>query len=75
MGLVTRDPATGMRYNPTHWTETGETPNPNGCRWCGHDRRLHCQMWRASARWHKWTEPTNAQRLARMRARHTPTGA
>lgn len=27
------------------------------------------QRWTQAAGWHPWTEPTDAQRLARMRAR------
>lgn len=67
--LVTRDPSTGLRYSPTHWTNTGEIPDPDGCRWCGHEQRSHAQLWKPSVGWHQWTQPTGEQRLARMRAR------
>lgn len=45
------------------------TTNPASCRHCPHDKREHMQRWTAEAGWHHWTEPTDAQRLARMRAR------
>jgi hypothetical protein len=67
--LVTIDQATGLRYSPTHWTKTGETPTPDGCRWCGIPQYGHYLRYRASASWHQWTKPTDAQRLARMKAR------
>jgi len=43
--------------------------NPNGCRFCGIDQRDHMQRWSKSIGWHQWDQPTNAQILARMRAR------
>lgn len=67
--LVTRDLATGLRYTPTMWTQTGQSPSPDGCRWCGHERRGHATAWKPSAGMHKWVAPTSAQRLARMKAR------
>jgi hypothetical protein len=73
--LVTRNPATGMRCTPSHWTQSGQIPTPDGCRWCGHDRRGHAQSWKPSAGWHKWTAPTDAQRLARMKARRAARNA
>lgn len=42
---------------------------PNACRHCGVAEREHYQRWTAEAQWHGWTAPTDAQRLARMRAR------
>ncbi|MFJ7998970.1 hypothetical protein ACIQ7D_17740 [Streptomyces sp. NPDC096310] len=44
-------------------------PSPFGCRWCGIARRSHGRQWIASQGWHAWEQPTNAQILARMRAR------
>lgn len=67
--LVSRDLATGLRYTPTHWTQTGEIPSPDGCRWCGISERSHGQSWAASKKWHSYAPPTAAQRLARMKAR------
>jgi hypothetical protein len=67
--LVTRDPATGLRCTPTTWTQTGQPPPPDGCRWCGHERRGHATAWKPSVGMHKWAAPTGAQRLARMKAR------
>jgi hypothetical protein len=67
--LVTRDPVTGLRYTPTHWTNTGEIPTPDGCRWCGIPQYGHLRRYRDSVGWHQWAQPTVAQRLARMKAR------
>jgi hypothetical protein len=44
-------------------------PNPSGCRWCGVDEREHASRWVRSVGQHLWSAPTEAQRLARMRAR------
>lgn len=44
-------------------------PNPDGCRWCGTARSTHGRRFVASHGVHAWEQPTNAQRLARMRAR------
>jgi len=46
-----------------------EAPNPNGCRWCGEDQGRHGRRYARSVGMHSWTEPTRAQRLARMLAR------
>ena len=67
--LVTRDPATGLRCTPTAWTQAGQPPSPDGCRWCGHEKRGHATAWKPSIGMHKWVAPTSAQRLARMKAR------
>jgi hypothetical protein len=45
------------------------TPEPSGCRWCGHNEREHAQRWTPVVKWHRWVEPTPAQRKARMLAR------
>ncbi|RKN61908.1 hypothetical protein D7231_32065 [Streptomyces klenkii] len=42
---------------------------PSGCRWCGIPKRPHARRWTAAAGWHAWQAPTDAQILARMRAR------
>lgn len=42
---------------------------PNGCRWCGVDYQVHCQRAHVDVGIHGWVAPTDAQRLARMRAR------
>ncbi len=44
-------------------------PNPDGCRWCGISQRAHARQWTAEAGWHQWTQPTQDQIKARMRAR------
>jgi hypothetical protein len=71
MSLVTRDPATGLRYSPSYWTQTRQVPPPNGCRYCGFEQRQHPTMWKPSVGWHRWIAPTDAQRLSRMKARRT----
>jgi hypothetical protein len=47
---------------------------PNGCRHCGIPQREHATQHTAGGA-HGWTEPTNAQRLARMRNRRAKAGA
>lgn len=68
MPLVTRDPATGLRRNPIRYRD-GHPPVPSGCRWCGADEYGHAQRWKPGHGWHTWEQPTDAQTLARMRAR------
>ncbi|MFE3378798.1 hypothetical protein [Streptomyces anulatus] len=60
--LVTRDPGTGLRRGPVRWPD-GTPPPPYGCRRCGHSAAGH--GWGS----HAWERPTNAQILARMKAR------
>jgi len=68
MSLVTRDPATGLRRNPIRYRD-GHPPIPSGCRWCGAGQSGHAQQWKPTHGWHTWEQPTQAQILARMRAR------
>ena len=42
---------------------------PNACRWCGVPQRGHFQLWKPPVGWHTFAEPTDEQRLARMKAR------
>lgn len=42
---------------------------PSACRHCPVPEREHMQRWTKAAGWHPWTEPTDQQRLARMRNR------
>lgn len=44
-------------------------PAPFGCRWCGIEKRPHCQQWKAPVGWHKWERPTDEQIKERMLAR------
>lgn len=39
----------------------------NGCRHCGVDARDHAQRWFQGVGWHGHVEPTDAQRLDRLR--------
>ncbi|XVV35035.1 hypothetical protein ACQPXT_13705 [Streptomyces sp. CA-100214] len=69
MSLVTRDLVTGLRRGPIRFPD-GQPPPPHGCRWCGRPQYRHGNRdWIASAGPHRWTRPTPAQTLARMRAR------
>lgn len=42
---------------------------PNGCRWCGIEKPNHVQRCAQFVGLHGWAEPTNKQRLTRMKAR------
>lgn len=44
-------------------------PTPDGCRECALPGRGHYRRWTRSVGWHGWIEPSDAQRLARMKAR------
>jgi len=44
---------------------------PGGCQHCGIPERQHYQRWKPPADWHQWTAPTDAQILARMKARRS----
>jgi hypothetical protein len=44
-------------------------PDPNACSHCHLAARGHMQQWTEAVGWHKWAEPTDAQRLERMKAR------
>lgn len=46
-----------------------QAPSPDGCRWCGDARHHHGLSYVPSQGVHGWESPTNAQRLARMKAR------
>lgn len=47
----------------------GPVPVPNGCRWCGIEKHGHDQRHAQFVKWHGWAEPSNTQRLNRMKAR------
>jgi hypothetical protein len=51
------------------WThiKLSQAPLPMGCRYCGADQRTHCKRYVKSVGFHSWTEPTSAQRNARLR--------
>ncbi|GAA1977273.1 hypothetical protein [Kitasatospora viridis] len=42
---------------------------PSACAHCGIPRRGHTRQWMQAAGWHQWQPPTDAQILARMKAR------
>ncbi len=42
---------------------------PEGCHYCGVERRDHGQRWTAGVSWHAWVETTKVQIAARLRAR------
>ena len=45
--------------------------DPDGCHWCGNRSGNHGSQYIRPVGLHKWTRPTDAQRLARMKARRT----
>lgn len=47
------------------------TTTPHGCGHCGIPERVHSRQWTEAAGWHQWAAPSNAQILARMKARRT----
>jgi len=67
-GYGRRDAATGMLRGHIRWPE-GRPPTPGGCRWCGCEKYSHGQTWLPGRGFHQWVQPTQAQILARMRAR------
>lgn len=42
---------------------------PSACTWCGIARRGHGKQFADAVGWHAWAAPSDAQILARMRAR------
>ncbi|MFD9124923.1 hypothetical protein [Kitasatospora sp. NPDC059571] len=47
------------------------TATPSACRHCGIPEREHWRRWKPGVGWHAYEPPTDAQILARMRARRT----
>jgi hypothetical protein len=50
-------------------------PDPDGCALCGIEKRSHYTRYWPSPGPHRWTPPTDAQRLERMQARRVARGA
>jgi hypothetical protein len=48
--------------------------SPNACRWCARNKFAHGLYYARSVGNHYFTEPTDAQRLARMTARREANG-
>lgn len=73
---LSRDPSgwrnqnveTGFKYNYIRWPDQ-RPPTPFGCRWCGDEHRHHGRQYLPGRGVHGWEQPTEAQVLARMRAR------
>ncbi|MFJ5815038.1 hypothetical protein ACIQGT_14220 [Streptomyces sp. NPDC093108] len=72
MPLLIFDESAGRRRSPIRHPD-GSPPPPSGCRWCGMSVTVHGVRWSAAATSHRWTAPTPAQVLARVRA-HTAHG-
>ncbi|MFJ7990274.1 hypothetical protein [Streptomyces sp. NPDC096351] len=66
-GYGRRNPETGMLHGHIYYPD-GHPPVPSGCRWCGLSG-THWQFWRPGKGYHQYEPPTQAQILARMRAR------
>lgn len=43
--------------------------SPDGCRWCGDARHHHGHQYQPGIGMHSWAQPTDRQRLERMRKR------
>ncbi|WP_411092243.1 hypothetical protein [Streptomyces sp. 049-1] len=71
--MITKHPSTRCKTCGLHHGRVrhpdGTPPHPYGCRWCGIDPAEHRKRRTAAAGLHTWQRPTNAQILARMRAR------
>ncbi|MFK0063416.1 hypothetical protein ACIQTN_29825 [Streptomyces werraensis] len=70
---MTKHPSTrcrtcGLHHGPVRHPD-GTPPPPFGCRWCGIHPAEHRARRTAAAGLHTWERPTDAQILARMRAR------
>lgn len=57
-----------------HLFRAHRSTEPNGCRWCGIEPRVHYGQWEPRAGWHPWAVPTDKQRKARMLARRAAAG-
>jgi hypothetical protein len=60
--------SSGMRHGHIRHPE-GQPPTPYGCRWCGTEHHRHGLQYLRERGGHRWGRPTDAQILARMRAR------
>lgn len=40
---------------------------PNGCKHCGEIKERHLGLYHPVVLWHQWVEPTQQQRLIRMK--------
>jgi hypothetical protein len=73
--MIAKHPSTRCRTCGLHHGQVrhpdGTPPAPYGCRWCGIDHAEHRARRTTAAGLHTWARPTNAQILARMRARRT----
>lgn len=72
LGLIElreRKPPPEPRPSDLWLTEALAKASPNGCIFCGLDKRVHMKRWAPGVKWHSWVEPDNATRLARMRSR------
>ncbi|MFJ9128879.1 hypothetical protein ACIRJS_32735 [Streptomyces sp. NPDC102340] len=68
LGYGRRDAATGMLHGHIRWPD-GSPATPFGCRWCGGTQSGHGRRWLPGRGMHAWARPTEAQILARMKAR------
>ncbi|UDM00030.1 hypothetical protein [Streptomyces longhuiensis] len=68
LGYGRRDVITGVLHGHIRWPN-GRPPTPSGCRWCGTEQSGHGRRWTPGHGIHAWMQPTQAQILARMKAR------
>ena len=54
-----------MSWRSNEWG----VPNPNACALCDMDKHIHMQRHDNIMGWHSWVEPSDAQRLDRMKKR------
>lgn len=72
-GFWFRNVETGLLYGHVRYPD-GQPPTPYGCRWCGDERHHHGRQYLRGRGGHGWEPPTDAQILARMRARRRARG-
>jgi hypothetical protein len=70
VALLHTDPLTGLKRSRIRFPD-GHPPTPFGCRWCGQTQRAHGYgpTHLPGHGFHAYTQPKDAQILARMRAR------
>lgn len=70
-GTVTRGPDStwSIRLTAADLAALRPAAEPNACRHCNIPQQRHYSQWSKKVGWHTHVQPTDAQRLTRMRAR------